>query len=152
MRNQLNILKVFIGILCSCFTFAQERDNDTINTDVINVVKPYTPSISDAFKVKEMATIDDEETNAKKDVKYNIFSFPVASTFTPAKGKAAVVEKAPPAKIYDNYMTLGVGTYTTFLGELYLNHAINRTESVGGYISHHSSAGGIDNLLLDDNF
>ncbi|HMC00530.1 MAG TPA: hypothetical protein VKN14_05785 [Flavobacteriaceae bacterium] len=152
MRKQLNILTGFICIMCSCFMFAQEHDNDTINTDVINVVKPYTPTISDAFKVKESATIEDEETSTKKEVKYNIFSFPVASTFTPAKGKAAVVEKAPPAKLYDNYMTLGAGTYTTFLGELYLNHAINRTESVGGYISHHSSGGGIDNILLDDNF
>ena len=132
---------------------AQDRTkSDTINTGVIDVVKPYTPSISDAFKVKEIPSIDDEETTTKKEVKYNIFSFPVASTFTPAKGKAAVVEKAKPVKLYDNYATLGVGTYTTILGEVYLNHAISRTESVGGYISHHSSQGGIDGLEFDDNF
>ena len=35
---------------------------------------------------------------------------------------------------------------------MYLNHALNRNESVGGYVSHHSSQGGIDNLLLDDDF
>jgi len=139
-----------IVILSTSMVFSQEKD--TINTGVINVVKPYTPTISDAFKVKETPSIDDEETATKKEIKYNIFSFPVASTFTPAKGKAAVVDKAKPVKLYDNYATLGVGTYTTILGEVYLNHSISRTESVGGYISHHSSQGGIEDLLLEDNF
>ena len=153
MRKQtLNIITSLICMLFTCVMFSQDRDNDTINTDVINVVKPYAPEISDAFKVKETATIDDEQTAAKKEVKYNIFSFPVASAFTPAKGQAAVVEKEAPVKLYDNYATFGVGTYTTFLGELYLNHAINRSESVGGYVSHHSSQGGIEGLLLDDSY
>ena len=150
MRKHINKI-IFAVITLSCtVVFSQEKD--TISTGVINVVKPYTPTISDAFKVKETPTIDDEETTTKKEVKYNIFSFPVASTFTPAKGKAATVEKAKPVELYDNYATLGVGTYTTILGEVYLNHQISRTESVGGYISHHSSQGGIEDLLLDDNF
>lgn len=85
-------------------------------------------------------------------MRYNIFSIPVASTFTPAKGKAADVEKQKPVKLFDNYASLGVGTYTTILGEVYLNHAISRTERVGGYFSHHSSSGDIDGLLLDNNF
>lgn len=143
------IIIVFITIF-STLGFSQEKD--TINTGVINVVKPYAPTIADAFKIKETPSIDDAETATKKDIKYNIFSFPVASTFTPAKGKAAMVEKSKPIKLYDNYATLGVGTYTTVLGEVYLNHAISRNESIGGYISHHSSQGGIENLLLDDNF
>ncbi|GAA4959346.1 TonB-dependent receptor [Algibacter aquimarinus] len=152
MRKQVK--HILLVVITSSFAlgFSQNREKDTINTGVIDVVKPYTPSISDAFKVKETPTLDDETTATKKKVKYNIFSFPVASTFTPAKGKAATVEKAKPIKLYDNYATLGVGTYTTVLGEVYLNHAISRTESVGGYVSHHSSAGGIDGVQFDDNF
>ncbi len=152
MRKHIKqILIVFITLGVS-FGFSQNRKNDTINTGVIDVVKPYVPSISDAFKVKEVPSLDDETTETKKEIKYNIFSFPVASTFTPAKGKAAVVEKAKPVKLFDNYATLGVGTYTTILGEVYLNHAISRNESVGGYLSHHSSAGGIEDILLDNGF
>ncbi|MCF7569504.1 TonB-dependent receptor [Sabulilitoribacter arenilitoris] len=152
MRKQTKYILLAIVTLSVTTVFSQSRKNDTINTGVIDVVKPYTPSISDAFKVKEIPSLDDEETATKKEIKYNIFSFPVASTFTPAKGKAAVVEKAKPAKLYDNYATLGFGTYTTILGEVYLNHAISRTESVGGYVSHHSSQGGIEDLSFDDNF
>lgn len=150
MRKHIHKIILAVITLSTSIVFSQEKD--TISTGVINVVKPYMPTISDAFKVKETPSIDDKETATKKSVKYNIFSFPVASTFTPAKGKAAGVEKEKPIKLYDNYATAGVGAYTTILGEVYLNHAISRTESVGGYISHHSSQGGIENLLLDDNF
>tara|TARA_R110002050_G_scaffold81892_3_gene175347 strand:- start:29 stop:1756 length:1728 start_codon:yes stop_codon:yes gene_type:complete len=148
-------IKYILGIIIMLFVtsaFSQKKENDTINTGVINVVKPYAPTIADAFKVKETPSLDDQETTTKKKIKYNIFSFPVASTFTPAKGKAASVEKQKPVKLFDNYATVGVGSYTTILGEVYLNHAISRTESVGGYVSHHSSQGGIPDLLLDDAF
>lgn len=152
MSKILKQIIVFTIVISVNQIFSQGRENDTINTDVVNVVKPYAPTISDAFKVKETPTIDNEETLTKKAVKYNIFSFPVASTFTPAKGKAADVDKAEKEKLFDNYASVGVGSYTTILGELYLNHALNETESVGGYINHHSSQGGIEGLFLDDSF
>lgn len=152
MQNQIKYIITLAFLVVASNGFSQERVTDTIDTDVVNVVKPYTPTISDAFKIKETPTLNDSTTAQKKDVKYNIFSIPVASTFTPAKGKAATVDKAKPIKLYDNYASLGFGTYTTILGEVYLNHALNRTERVGGYLSHHSSQGGIDGLLLDDNF
>ncbi len=152
MRKHIKYSITAVFTLSAILSFSQERENDTIKTGVINVVKPYAPTISDAFKVKEVPSLNDAETQTKKEIKYNIFSFPVASTFTPAKGKAATVEKAAPIKLFDNYATLGAGSYTTILGEVYLNHAISRNESVGGYVSHHSSQGGIEGLDFDDNF
>lgn len=154
MPKQIQNIIIVILVFSVTQVFAQNRKqtNDTINTEVVNVVKPYTPKISDAFKVKEIPSLDDEITATKKEIKYNIFSIPVASTFTPSKGKAADVDKEKKVKLYDNYASIGVGSYTSILGDVYLNHAINRSESVGGYISHHSSQGGIDNLLLDDDF
>ena len=154
MLKQIQNIIIVILVFCVTQTFAQNKrqTSDTINTEVVNVVKPYTPKISDAFKLKEIPSLDDEVTATKKEIKYNIFSIPVASTFTPSKGKAADVDKAKKVKLYDNFASFGVGTYTSFLGEVYLNHAINRSESVGGYVSHHSSQGGVENLLLDDDF
>ncbi|TYB76873.1 TonB-dependent receptor [Bizionia myxarmorum] len=152
MRKHFYIIFASLFTLSSIASFAQVRDKDTLDTNVINVVKPYTPSISDAFKVKETPSLDDDVTATKKPIEYNIFSIPVASTFTPAKGKAAVLDKQKPPKFYNNYASLGFGSYTTILGELYLNHAISRNETVGGYIRHESSQGGIDKLLLDDAF
>ena len=152
MRKHINRILTVATTCIATLGYAQSKQNDTLNTGVIDVVKPYAPSISDAFKVKESPTLDDATTETKKEIKYNIFSFPVASTFTPSKGKAAVVEKAKPVKLFDNYATLGVGSYTTILGEVYLNHAISRNESVGGYVSHHSSGGNIEGVEFDDGF
>ncbi|WP_282148904.1 TonB-dependent receptor [Algibacter lectus] len=152
MRKHINRILTVATTCIATLGYAQSKQNDTLNTGVIDVVKPYAPSISDAFKVKEAPTLDDATTETKKEIKYNIFSFPVASTFTPSKGKAAVVEKAKPVKLFDNYATLGVGSYTTILGEVYLNHAISRNESVGGYVSHHSSGGNIEGVEFDDGF
>lgn len=150
----MKIKHSLILILTLSFTvsFAQDRTKDTIDSQTVNVIKPYTPTISDAFKIKDIPSLDDANTIKKKDVKYNIFSIPVASTFTPAKGKAAKVDKAAPVKLYDNYASLGVGTFTSVLGEVYLNHELSNGENVGGYFSHHSSQGGIEGLLLDDDF
>ncbi|MFP4845472.1 TonB-dependent receptor [Winogradskyella sp. PE311] len=149
---KIRYIYLMIFSLSLTLSFAQERTKDTIDDQVVNVVKPYTPTISDAFKIKDTPILNDSNTIKKKQVKYNIFSIPVASTFTPAKGKAANVDKAKFVKLYDNYASLGVGTYTTILGEIYLNHELSNTENVGGYFSHHSSQGGIEGLLLDDNF
>ena len=149
---KLKFLIFIITISSSLSIVAQERTKDTIDDQVVNVIKPYTPTISDAFKIKDVPKLNDSNTVKKKEVKYNIFSIPVASTFTPAKGKAATVEKARQVKLYDNYATLGVGTYTTLIGEVYLNHELSSGESVGGYFSHHSSGGGIDGVQLDDDF
>ncbi|MEN8884791.1 MAG: TonB-dependent receptor [Winogradskyella sp.] len=145
---------IFIITILSSVAFlnAQERTKDTIDDQVVNVIKPYTPTISDAFKIKDTPKLNDSNAVKKKEITYNIFSIPVASTFTPAKGKAATVDKAKQVKLFDNYASLGFGSYTTILGEVYLNHELSSTENVGGYFSHHSSAGGINGLLLDDDF
>jgi len=128
---------------------AQEDD---LGTEVVNIVKPYTPTISDAFKVKETPMLNDSTNIQKKPVKYEIFSVPVASTFTPAKGKAATVEKAKPMTLYDNYATLGFGTYTTVLGELFSSFDISRTDNASIFFRHNSAQGDIKDVKLENKF
>ncbi len=136
-------------LLVSCTLFAQDND---LGTEVVNIVKPYSPTISDAFKVKETPVLSDSVTTQKRDVQYEIFSVPVASTFTPAKGKATTVEKVKPIKLYDNYATLGFGNYTSVLAELYSNFQISRTDNAGFFLRHNSSQGGIDNIRMENKY
>ena len=109
--SKLNIkyLILTIAILASSGLIAQEDDKETIGSETVVVVKPYTPSVSDAFKVKQTPQLLDSITLQKKSITYKIFSIPVASTFTPTKGTAARVEKARPIQAFDSYATLGVG-------------------------------------------
>ena len=150
MKNLKIYFPIVITALASQFSLGQEDEN--IGSEVVNVVKPYTPTISDAFKVKETPVIDDEDNTQKEEIQYNIFSFPVASTFTPAKGKAAGVDKEEKERIFSNYATLGVGNYGTINGELFLTHNFGRDSYVGGMIRHLSSQGGIKDVKLDDKF
>ena len=63
--------RVGLGILfllLSQFSFAQKKEQ--IGTETVNVVKPYTPKISDAFKVKEIPELDDEGNAKKENIKY----------------------------------------------------------------------------------
>jgi len=136
----------------SVFNFSMFSQEKELDPEVVNIVKPYTPTISDAFKVKETPTLNDSISTTKKEVKYNIFSVPVASTFTPAKGKATTVEKAKPIKLYDNYATLGFGNYTSILGEFYSNFEISRTDNAGFFFRHNSSQGDIKDVKLDNKY
>lgn len=147
--KQLKYISVFALLCVTQFSLGQKKD-DNIGTEVVNVVKPYTPSISDAFKVKETPTLDDEETSKKENIQYNIFSFPVASTFAPAKGKAANVEKSAEEKIFSNYLTLGAGNYGTINAELFVTQNISNTDYFGGMLRHNSTQGGIKDVPLDD--
>ena len=73
----------------------QEKEKD-LGTETVTVTKAYSPTISDAFKLKSIPELNDSIVLQKKKIEYSIFSVPVASTFAPAKGKASTVKKSPP--------------------------------------------------------
>lgn len=133
------------------FSFAQKK-NTNIGSEEVNIVKPYTPTVSDASKIQESPVLDDEGNAKKETIKYSIFSFPVASTFTPAKGKAEGVEKEAKEKFYNNYATIAGGNYGHLNAELFVNQDLENNDYVGGMFRHFSSQGGINNVTLDNWF
>ncbi|MFD2938728.1 TonB-dependent receptor [Flavobacterium notoginsengisoli] len=133
-------------------SFSQVKKNESIGTETVNVVKPYSPTISDAFKVKENPSLDDSGNQQKEVIKYSILSVPVASTFTPSKGKAEGVEKAKKERLFNNYATLGIGNYSTLNAELFVNQDLGNNDYVAGMFRHHSSQGGIKDVELNDEF
>ena len=133
------------------FSIAQKKE-ENIGTEVVNVVKPYTPTISDAFKVKEIPALEDADNTKKEEIKYNFFSFPVASTFVPSKGRAANVDKSQSEKLYKNFANLGLGNYTSLNAELFVTENISDHEYIGGMFRHLSSQGGINEVALNNDF
>jgi hypothetical protein len=147
----MNKLNITIIALISFTSLWAQQPKDTLNTEVINVVKPYTPTISDAFKVKDNPTTPDE-TIEKERIDYKIKSAPVASTFTPSKGKAKGVKRPKKERLFDNYISAGFGNYTTPLFEAYIRSFPSRDTEFGVLLKHHSSQGGIKEVVLDDFF
>lgn len=154
LKYYLNLLFILAAVLYGQKIEAQNpktRSLDSIDTQVVNIVKPYTPKISDAFKLKKAPSIMISE-DSQKSIKYTIYSIPVASTFTPAKGNSIGVKRLKKEKSFQNYTSLSLGNYGTVLGDLFLNHKLGRGETLAGYVEHHSSQGGIDGLQLEDSF
>ncbi len=137
---------------------AQEKDTtdqgekEGIGTEVVNVVKAYTPTISDANKIQQTPSLNDSITTATKEIDYTIFSVPVASTFTPSKGKATGLKRAPREQLYNSYLALGVGNYNSALLDFYTSYDFSRDQRLDVMLTHHSSQGGIDEVVLDDKF
>lgn len=142
-----SLLILFTGI-----SFSQVTKIDTLKTEEISVVKPYTPTISDAYKVKSNPVIDASNSFQKENVTYSIFSIPVASTFTPSKGKAQGLVRGPKERYYENYISAGFGNYKSPLLEAFIHAGDPKYNDFGMLLNYHSSDGGINDVLLDNNF
>jgi hypothetical protein len=143
---------ILIISLAATMQLSAQKKDENIGTEVVNVVKAYTPTISDAFKVKETPGLEDEDNTKREPIQYSIFSFPVASTFSPSKGKAANVDKTEQERLFKNYATLGVGSYTNILGELYVTENIGDTDFIAVNIKHLSSFSDIKESELPSKF
>ncbi len=151
MQKHIHLtLVALIGILQ--FAGAQEKDKKDLGTQTVTVVKAYSPTISDAFKIKSVPILNDSMVLQKKKIEYSINSVPVASTFTPAKGKAAGVEKTPPPNLYNSYASLGVGNYFDAAADFYTSRALNRDERLDVGMNHLSSSGDLKDAVLSTKF
>ncbi|WP_366182801.1 TonB-dependent receptor [Flavobacterium ovatum] len=149
--NFQNNIAIAIVVMTVQVSFAQKRDGN-IGSEEVTVVKSYSPTISDAVKISETPSLDDDGNTKKETIKYSIFSFPVASTFAPLKGKAEGVEKSKQEHLYNNYATLGFGNFQTLNAELFVNQELNNNDYVGGMFRHLSSQGGVKNAELNADY
>lgn len=151
LYNTLSISIIFLAFGLQ-MAIAQEDTKDDLGTETVTVTKAYTPTVSDAFKIKSVPNLNDSIVLQKKEITYSIFSVPVASTFTPSKGMASQVEKLPPPQLFNSYASFGAGNYGNVLGEFYTSRTINRDENLDVGFNHLSSRGGIDGVDLNNTF
>ncbi len=148
-KNIQLILILIFGF--SQISFAQDDENeetDDIGTETVTVTKAYTPTISDAFKIKSVPTLNDSIVLQKKNIEYSIFSVPVASTFTPAKGTATAVKKTPPPELFNSYASAGGGNPANLMAKFYTSRTLDRESGLTVGLEHNSSAGDIDGVAL----
>lgn len=148
MKNYLLLFTTFSFVISS----AQERkqSNDTLDTQTINVVKPYVPSVSDAFRVNVLPKVKVEDYETTERLNYKIFSVPVASTFSPDKGAPQKVKKVNQKRSAENYFSLAAGNYFNVKATGFIGVEIDKSSDFWASINHNSSAGGIDDVVLKD--
>lgn len=144
-------LFLILFLTFSHLAMAQEDgEDDDIGTETVTVTKAYTPTISDAFKIKSTPNLNDSIVLQKKKIEYNIFSVPVASTFTPAKGQASAVKKTPPPLLYNSYASAGGGNPANIMAKFYTSRTVDRESGFTVALDHNSSRGDIDGIALDN--
>ena len=116
-----------------------------INRDVV-VVKPYEPTLSDAFKISPLPKIYDS-VSVKPSFHYSILPVRVDAPFVLKPIKAARMIGTPLEKLYNSYIRLGIGNYFTPVAEYNINSLRSKNRSVGAYYLHRSSG---SKLTLDN--
>jgi hypothetical protein len=139
-------------MLMSLPVLSQEKEKERLPSEEINVVKPFSPTVSKAVKITIEPETDSIDLGLSKAIDYSINSIPVASTFTPAKGKAKSLKRVPKERFYQNFISVGYGSYSTPIIEMFAHSNTSNYNDFGGFFKLHSSGGGIDGVDLDNGF
>ncbi len=108
----------------------------------VRVVKPYTPTLSDAEKINLLPDFNDT-LSVSPDFEYRIFPRRYDTHFRVRPIKPARMVGLPLERLYKSQLTLGMGNYLTPMAELAVSQLRSRKSSLGLYLRHHSSAGKI---------
>ncbi len=147
----------YLLIFAYTHTSAQKKTdtkkvNDTIKTEVVNVVSSFVATIEDAFKIKKNPTIQFYKNTKKKKLNYTIFSAPVASTFKPVSGVVKGISVGKKERIYNNYIAAGFGNNTTPFAELFLHYSTKFDNEFSLLAKYISSESNIKNTPLSSNY
>lgn len=149
---------VLLAILAISIANAQEKKvpekaKDTIiKTEVVNVVTSYVPKITDAFKIKQKPIIKHTKETQKKELEYQIFSVPVASTFIPKSGTMKKVDLGKRERLYPNYLSLGFGNKITPFLEAYVRRNESYNSEFGAHVKFLLSVDPVENTKLSSTY
>lgn len=133
---------IFIVVLV--FPLLTIAQNDEKLIQEIEVIKAYTPTISDAFKINELPVIKDS-AKIEPMFQYGIESKQIPVEFQVEPIKSAKMMDEPLSKLYNSYIKLGFGNYITPYAELFINNLRSKKYNYSAILKHQSSHGTIKN-------
>lgn len=122
-------------IFASQVTNAQEK-----LVKEVQVVKPYEPSISDAYKLTHLPKITDT-IKTIPEIKYILQTKPMNVGYSVTPIKPAKMVGEPLSKLYNSYVKVGIGTKTLPMLEAYVNNKRSKDYSIGAYYKFLNSIG-----------
>ena len=114
---------------------------DEINKEIV-VVKPYEPSLSDAFKINVLPRVSDS-ISIRPDFNYSIEPKKFETAFHVRPISPAKLVGVPLKKLYKSYLKIGIGNYLIPLGELRINSLRSKKSQWGFSLRHYSINGKI---------
>lgn len=143
MNKMLKIKHITTIILALSITgIAYSQDQD-LDFDEIQVVAPYMPTVSEAFKILENPKLEDT-LGVEIDIDYSIQPLKINTSFDVEPISPARMRGEPLPKLYKGLAKAGIGTHTTPYAEVYYNTLRSNEYAYGVRAKHISSSGEID--------
>ena len=141
--DKRNLSKYFFTLL-SVFVFTtiqaqtERKEGDDLGIEQVNVVQDYKPTIVDAIKLNDNPSIIDS-TPLNPKLTYTFLNKKFDKNFELEPITAAKMKGEPLTKLYNSYIKVGLGTYTTPYLEAFVNSLRKKEYSVGARAKHLSS-------------
>jgi len=104
-------------------------------TEEIIVTTAYKPVLADAVKIRRNPDLDDKEP-FKAPLHYNALDKTLQQNTDIRELPAMPLPKEKDAIVYNSYAKLGVGSFKTTFGELYIDNGKDEALQAGGYLKH----------------
>ncbi len=137
----------YISIITGLLFYIAESDlfgQRPLEIDEIQVVAPYEPSISDAFKININPVIADT-LSVDMDFNYSIQPKKILTRFVPEQLTPARMRGEPLPRLYKGLVKAGYGSYQTPYFEGFYNTLRSNEYALGVHLKHRSSGKDIDN-------
>ena len=137
MNRNIIIYIQIIGFLV--FALSETKAQEKLVKEV-QVVKPYEPTISDAYKITHLPKITDT-VKIIPEIRYVLKTKPINVGYSINPIKPAKMVGEPLIKLYNSYVKVGLGTKISPMFEAYINNKRSKDYSIGAYYKLFNSFG-----------
>ena len=138
--------KYFLAAACVLPGFLMgQQPKDNLGDKEYIIVKDYKPILAESYKISDTPDGDTSTTESGA-LTYSIRSKKADTEYESATIKAVKIKDEQLAKLYRSYVKLGVGNYTTYNGELYVNSLRSKKGALNLNARHFSADPGLGNV------
>ncbi len=131
--------QICLAIISFSSTVSYAQDGN-LGDEQINVVKPYQPTLSDAFKISDIPGRDTSVVFIPQ-MKYETDKVNYPTTYTISPIKAVNIKDENIKKLYHGFIKAGYGTKNTPYAEIFYNSLRSKKLDAGIHLNHISSTG-----------
>ncbi len=146
MNNYKHLLVLILFSASSIF--AQDTNQEGIGKQEVLVIKSYTPSLSDAFQLKNSPQFPDSLLQRPKKIDYTIQEIPVVSNFQPNKATPLNLKHRNPTTTFNTLFSAGYGNKNQLLMDVSSVYTIDRKQRVGFLFYRDGFVDNVNNSLL----
>lgn len=122
--------------------FAQKekgKDKEDLGNKEYIIVKDYRPVLGESYRISDLP-LGDTSSATPPVLKYQIDARKFETNYEAATIKAVRLKDESLQKLYRNLVKLGLGNYTTYNGELYVNSLRSKKGALGLMAKHFSGS------------